>query len=102
MLSRRHHATPTHPLEAEAPLALRHPLLLVAFPEPGLVFPVEPVGSIPPSWDPMVEKAALGTTFAASGRSFREEIAVMVEHQANPPLTAMSPCLSNPLPPVDF
>jgi hypothetical protein len=39
MLSRRHHATPSHLLETEAPLVLWHPLLLVAFPSPTLSSP---------------------------------------------------------------
>jgi hypothetical protein len=57
---------------------------------------------IPRSWDPVIEEAALGTTVAAPGRSCQEEIAVMVEQLANPPLIAISSCLSKPLPPVDI
>jgi hypothetical protein len=50
----------------------------------------------------MVDEAALGTTITSPGRSFQQEIAVMVEQQVNPPPTAMPPCLSNPLPLVDI
>jgi hypothetical protein len=50
----------------------------------------------------MVDEAALGTTITALGRSFQQEIAVMVEQQANSPPTAMPSCLSNPLPIVDI
>jgi hypothetical protein len=75
------------------------PSVARGFPEPDIVFPVAAVCSIPRLWDPMVEEAALGAAFGAPGRNCQEEIASMVE--ANPPVTAMSSCLSNLLPPVD-
>jgi hypothetical protein len=78
------------------------PSVASRFPEPDLVFPVASVYFIPRLWDPMVEEAALETTIAAPGRSCQEEIAVMVEQLANPPLIAMPPCLSKPLPHVDI
>jgi hypothetical protein len=78
------------------------PSIASRFPKPDLVFPVESVCSIPRLWDPMVEEATLGTTIATPGCSFQEEITILVEQQANPPLIAMSPGLSNPLPPIDI
>jgi hypothetical protein len=47
----------------------------------------------------MVEEAAMGATVDVSLNSLYEKVANMVEQMANPPLTAMSTCLSNlPLP----
>jgi hypothetical protein len=78
------------------------PSVASCFPKPGLVFPVKSVCSIPRPWDPMVDEVVLGTIIAVPGRSFQEEIAIMVEQQANPSPTTMSPCLSNPLLLVDI
>jgi hypothetical protein len=72
------------------------------FPEPDHSFPVASMYFIPRSWDLVIEEAALGTTVVASGRSCQEEIAIMVEQLSNPPLIAISSCLSKPLPPVDI
>jgi hypothetical protein len=78
------------------------PSVACRFLKPDTIFPVESMCSIPRSWDPMVEETAFGTTIVALGHSFQEEMAVMMEQQANPPPTAMSPGLSNSLPPVDI
>jgi hypothetical protein len=78
------------------------PSIASHFLEPDLILPMDSMCSIPCFWDPMIEEAALGTTIAAPGHSFYEEIAIMVEQHANPPPTAMLPCLSNPLPHVDI
>jgi hypothetical protein len=83
-------------------LVLRQTLFVASsFSESDLLFLIASVCFILCLSDPMVEETVLGATISAPGRSCEKEIAGMVEQPTNPPSTAMSPCLSNPLPPVD-
>jgi hypothetical protein len=75
------------------------PFVSSGFPEPDLTFPIASVCSIPCPWDRMVEGAAMGVTIDVPFHYCHEKVAGMAEHMANPPLTAMLPCLGNlPLP----